>query len=81
MDITKMSITELKALAYDTIGELERVQNNLKQINNIIATKIAEANNGTKLPETIGQERVPEEEVTETGGTNAGAVKEFSEAK
>ena len=33
MDITKMTITELKALAYDQLVELERVQTNIKAIN------------------------------------------------
>lgn len=32
-DISKMSLDELKVLAYDNIAQLEQVQNNLKLIN------------------------------------------------
>jgi len=33
MEISKLSITELKALAYDQIVQLERIQANLRIIN------------------------------------------------
>lgn len=39
MDITQMSITELKALAYDTISQLEQAQSNLQAINREIAAR------------------------------------------
>lgn len=38
MDLTKLSITELKALAYDQLIELERIQVNLNVINTQIKT-------------------------------------------
>ena len=61
INIDKMNVVELKALAYDVICELEQAQNNLKRINNVIATKTAEANNGEdKLPKTTGDKREPE---------------------
>lgn len=37
MDITKLSITELKALAYDQLAELERVQANINALNTQIS--------------------------------------------
>jgi len=39
VDITKMSVKDLKVLAYDTIGEMERVHKNLKLINDQIVAK------------------------------------------
>ena len=33
MEISKLTLTELKALAYDQIAELERIQANLRVIN------------------------------------------------
>ena len=38
MDINNLNIEQLKSLAYDQIGELERVQNNLRALNARIAT-------------------------------------------
>ena len=40
MNIKEMSITELKALAYDTISQLEITQNNLRLINQEIKNKL-----------------------------------------
>lgn len=37
MDITKMSVTELKALAFDTIVQIENLNKNLSTINREIA--------------------------------------------
>lgn len=39
-DITKMSVTELKALAYDELGKMEVAQKNLQIINVEIAKKM-----------------------------------------
>ena len=36
MDITKLDIKELKAIAYDQIIELQRIQANIKTVNNEI---------------------------------------------
>jgi len=38
-DITKATVEELKAMAYDTLGEIERQQNNLRVLNNEIAKR------------------------------------------
>lgn len=40
MDITKMTVTELKALAYDTFAQIEQAQKNLQAINQEIAKKL-----------------------------------------
>lgn len=40
MDITHLTITELKALAYDTFVQIEQFQNNLKLINQQIVEKL-----------------------------------------
>ncbi len=37
MDITKMSVTELKALAFDTLVSIENFQRDLQTINKAIA--------------------------------------------
>lgn len=39
MNITKMNVQELKAVAYDLIAEIERMQNNLRLVNQEIAKK------------------------------------------
>lgn len=39
MDLTIMSITELKAVAYDVLVQIEQQQNNLRLINQEIAKK------------------------------------------
>jgi len=39
IDITKKTLEELKSLAYDTMVELQRVQNNLQILNNEIFKK------------------------------------------
>lgn len=43
MDITKLSITELKALAFDIIAQIELSQNNLRAVQQEIAKKQKEA--------------------------------------
>jgi hypothetical protein len=40
MDITKLSVVELKALAFDLLVQLENVQNNLKVVNAEIAKRV-----------------------------------------
>jgi hypothetical protein len=42
MDITKLSLTELKALAYDQLVEQERTQKNLTAINKQIDIMLKE---------------------------------------
>lgn len=39
MDITKLSITELKALGFDMVAELERTQQNLRTVNAELAKR------------------------------------------
>lgn len=41
MDIKKLDMTQLKALAYDTIAQLENVQQNLALINKEITSRPA----------------------------------------
>lgn len=55
MDITILTITELKALAYDTLAKIQQFQNDLQVINNQIAekSKIVE-------PEVLPIEEIPE---------------------
>lgn len=57
MDINQMTLTELKALAYDVSLTLQTAQNNLKVINQQIANKLKET--------TMDEETVVTEEVTE----------------
>lgn len=40
MDITQLSIDQLKSLAYDTKKEIERQENNLAVIENQLANKV-----------------------------------------
>ena len=42
MEIDKMTITELKALAYDTLAKLQTEQRNLDTINTLIQKKSKE---------------------------------------
>lgn len=49
MDITKMSVTELKALAFDTLVSIENFQRDLQTINKAIAQ--AQTPVPTPLPE------------------------------
>jgi len=39
MDISKNTLEELKSLAYDTLVELQRIQNNLQILNNEIVKR------------------------------------------
>ncbi len=48
MDVMQMTITELKALAYDEIARLEQTQKNLQIINNRITEKVKEEQNKPK---------------------------------
>ncbi len=57
MDINQMTLTELKALAYDVSLTLQTAQNNLTVINQQIANKLKET--------TMDEETVVTEEVTE----------------
>jgi len=42
MDINNKSVVELKAIAFDTLVEIERHQKNLQVINQMIAKKLEE---------------------------------------
>ncbi len=42
LDITKLSIIDLKALAYDQISQIEQFQNNLRTVNAQIQIKLKE---------------------------------------
>lgn len=60
-DITKMSLTELKALAYDQFAMIETYQNNMKLINAEIKKhidKIAISSNGQEVsrPELVSKD-------------------------
>ena len=39
VDISKLSVTELKALAYDQLGELQQIQRSLQVIDNEIVKR------------------------------------------
>lgn len=65
MDIGKMDIRDLKALAYDEISKLELAQKNLAVINQAIAQKGAQNEKGTTV-EPARDLREPEGK-TETG--------------
>ena len=45
MDVNKMSLTELKALAYDMIAQKEQLQGQLNQVNQMIGNKMREVEN------------------------------------
>ena len=45
MDVSKMSLTELKALAYDMIAQKEQLQGQLNQVNQMIGNKMREVEN------------------------------------
>ena len=59
MDVSKMSITELKATAYDILAGIEIGQANLRKVNSLIVQK-QEADNGQV--KTIGNIGSPEAE-------------------
>lgn len=42
MDISKMSVQELKALAYDMMGQIQSLQNQVGALNQLIAEKSKE---------------------------------------
>lgn len=56
MDITKLSITELKSLAYDEMAKIQQAQNNLNIINAEISKKMVEP--ATEPTEVIEAEEV-----------------------
>jgi hypothetical protein len=58
-NISKMSLTELKALAYDHISQLERTQKNLTIINNEIQKRMEE-NTTPPVEEPKQEEKVEE---------------------
>lgn len=54
MNVTDLSVTELKALAYDQLAQIERNQHNLRMINDEIVkrdTQAREANGVVKTEE------------------------------
>jgi len=46
MDVSKMTVVELKAVAYDTAVQIEQLNSQLRQLNQLIAQKIQESQNG-----------------------------------
>lgn len=63
VDVSTMTLVELKALAYDQIAQKEQAELNLRMLNGEIAKRLqAEAAGG------------PEWAVPETGGTEAAPV-------
>lgn len=56
MDITKLSQTELKALAYDLISQLEQTQRNLKAVNDEIQKMVNEPKDIKPEPEPSEKE-------------------------
>lgn len=42
MDLTKMNMVELKALAYDIIASIEQGQNHLKEVNKELAKRMSD---------------------------------------
>ncbi len=45
IDLSKMSVVEKKALAFDTILQIENLQQNLKIVNQEIAKDLSQPNN------------------------------------
>ena len=65
MDINKMSVTELKALAYDIISQLEKNKANLNSVNSLIREKsnVNGADSGEGIEEApVGEPAVEEQE-------------------
>ena len=50
MDITKLTITELKAMVYDELIKLENCQNNIKTLNEEIKKRGEEKKTEDNLP-------------------------------
>jgi hypothetical protein len=42
MDLNKLTTTELKALAFDQMVEIEKYQKNLQLVNQVLAQKVQE---------------------------------------
>ena len=62
MDVSKMSLTELKALAYDMIAQKEQLQGQLNQVNQMIGNKMREEENvRTDNTELVDRNKEPEE--------------------
>ena len=60
MDISKLTIEQLKSLAYDTMVEAERAQKNLSVINNEIAKKTEIERGATQPKESLTPEEIAE---------------------
>lgn len=58
MDITKMEIKELKALAYDVATSIQKLQNDLVRLNNEIVRK--------SVPQLTGEVKNPDGTSVET---------------
>ena len=71
MDIKKFSLTELKAMAYDQLAQLEHIQQNIRLINAEIAEKSKPMNEEEIVTEVASEVEAPveatevSEEVTE----------------
>ena len=62
MDISKMTVVELKALAYDELAKIEIAQANLRTVNEAIKGKADEPTEAIgDLGSTEGEVEVPEQ--------------------
>ena len=60
MDITKLSVVELKAIAFDLLVQLENVQNNLKVVNAEIAKRVESEKVDKEIVQKPNNEKVVE---------------------
>lgn len=83
MNINQMTITELKALAYDTGEILKRASNNLTVINQQIANKLKEKQMEDEVVATpeVADEAVVEETSTEVATDEVGATLDSAPAE
>lgn len=72
MNIDQMSLTELKALAYDTKSVMERASQNLTVINQKIANKLRESKMDEETP--VVEETATESVVEETAAEESAEV-------
>lgn len=57
-DIKTVSVESLKAMAYDTLAQMENCQNSLKVINTEIASRNTQSTN--PVPEVVETEKINE---------------------
>ncbi len=66
MRIDNLSVMELKALAYDIIGQMERCKIELEQTNRLIASKMRAENGKESTNPAIGKKRRAKDETKRT---------------